>query len=370
MVRVVAFGVVVLALACGGAAVGGDEIELIRTPNGGIQPQAAISQNGTIHLVYFRGEPKSGDLFYVSRPVGQSDWSSEVRVNSEAGSARRNGAISHAQLALGADERVHVSWFNMRPPRYFYARSTDDGRSFEEQRNLATKNVDGVEAGASVAADDEGHVAMIWHAGNLAKEDARGVYARVSSNHGQSFEPETRIDDDRGVCACCGLSATWSGDRLYAIYRAATDFVHRDMTLLTSADAGRSFTAERVHEWNIGACPVSTAKMTPGLDGAALMAWETMGQVFWSRSDSERIVEVPGAQKDRRKNPVAVMNPAGRTLVLWGDGPGWRSGGRLEWQLYDPSGKPVGNVGHGADIPEYSVPAALVKPDGTFAVIY
>src|SRR5438876_12110469 len=40
-------------------------VSLARVPNGGLQPQLAIEPNGAIHMIYFAGDPKGGDLFYV-----------------------------------------------------------------------------------------------------------------------------------------------------------------------------------------------------------------------------------------------------------------------------------------------------------------
>ncbi len=151
------------------------KVEILRTANGGIQPQAAIDADGTLHLIYFAGAAKGGNVFYVKRDADLSTWSDPIRVNSEKGSARRNGAISHSQLALGKDGRIHVTWFNMRPPKYFYSASRDDGQGFEPQRNLVTEHAEGVEAGASIAADGRGNVYLVWHAGRFDKEDERRV---------------------------------------------------------------------------------------------------------------------------------------------------------------------------------------------------
>jgi hypothetical protein len=41
------------------------EVVLSRVPQNGIQPQALVGSDGTVHLVYFQGEPKAGDLFYI-----------------------------------------------------------------------------------------------------------------------------------------------------------------------------------------------------------------------------------------------------------------------------------------------------------------
>src|SRR5262249_43885903 len=43
-------------------------VELLRTPDGGIQPQAVVDAKGTLHLIYFKGDKaEAGDLFYVRR---------------------------------------------------------------------------------------------------------------------------------------------------------------------------------------------------------------------------------------------------------------------------------------------------------------
>jgi hypothetical protein len=40
-------------------------VALARVPNGGIQPQTAVEPNGAVHMIYFSGDPKGGDLFYI-----------------------------------------------------------------------------------------------------------------------------------------------------------------------------------------------------------------------------------------------------------------------------------------------------------------
>ncbi len=40
-----------------------DLVRVSRVPGGGLQPQVAIDGHGTLHLVYYAGDPESGDLF-------------------------------------------------------------------------------------------------------------------------------------------------------------------------------------------------------------------------------------------------------------------------------------------------------------------
>src|SRR5947207_1746114 len=107
MIRCILTAVIAL-LALG--AHGAPEVRTIRVPDGGIQPQAAVDDAGTLHLVYFKGEPGHGDLFYVrSRDDGKS-FSRAIRVNSLDGSAIAVGTIRGAHVAVGKGNRVHVAW--------------------------------------------------------------------------------------------------------------------------------------------------------------------------------------------------------------------------------------------------------------------
>src|SRR5215475_14686997 len=90
------------------------KVKLLRVPNGGLQPQAAMDERGVLHLVYFIGEPQGGDIYYVRRDAGKTDFTSPVRVNSEQGSAVAVGTIRGAQLAVGKNGRVHVAWNGRR----------------------------------------------------------------------------------------------------------------------------------------------------------------------------------------------------------------------------------------------------------------
>ena len=85
------------------------KVALIRTPDDGIQPQTAVDANGTVHLIYFKGNQGGGDIFYVRREQGREDFSTPIRVNQLPASAIATGTIRGAHLAVGKKSRVHVS---------------------------------------------------------------------------------------------------------------------------------------------------------------------------------------------------------------------------------------------------------------------
>ncbi|HET7101466.1 MAG TPA: hypothetical protein VFJ52_09980, partial [Terriglobia bacterium] len=46
------------------------QVKLLRTPDGGIQPQTAVDSRGVLHMIYFSGDASAGDIEYVRRAPG------------------------------------------------------------------------------------------------------------------------------------------------------------------------------------------------------------------------------------------------------------------------------------------------------------
>ena len=360
---------VVAALALA-ASVSAQPVETLRVPAGGRLPHASVGDDGTVHLVYVVGNGPVGDLMYVTRAAGQGEWSTAQRVNNVPGTVTGIGPVDGAQLALGPDGRLHVAWMRIAPPAFFYARSNEVGSGFEEQFSMASG--DGIEVGPAIAVDTANNVYLFWHAGG-GEDATRAVYMAVSRDGGSLFEFVRPINAElEGACACCGVAAGIDDNgAIYFSYRGARENINRGQRLLTSHDAGVNFTDELIQPWHVGACPVATTSLSAGPHGLTV-AWETEGQIQIARAGAlDTPQSPPGKATLRRKNPRVAVNSRGETLLAWGDGSGFRSGGTLHWQLFDASGRPTSNRdADGTTIPENSVPVALAKQDGSFVVIY
>ena len=101
---------ILLLLSCLGlVGFGKPEVVFKRLPAGAIQPQTAVDEKGQVHLVYFRGDPANGDLFYERSKDGLT-FSEPIRVNSTPGSAVAIGNIRGARIAVGRGGRVYIVW--------------------------------------------------------------------------------------------------------------------------------------------------------------------------------------------------------------------------------------------------------------------
>lgn len=353
-----------------------------RAPDGGLQPQALVGPNGATHLIYFKGDPKAGDVFYARRAADEQQFSPPIRVNSQTGSAIAIGTIRGPKLALGKNGRVHVAWNGSGKASghegapMFYTRLKDDGTAFEPERDAMTFT-GGLDGGGSVAADSGGNVYVAWHGNTPAtkgKEDERAVYLAVSTDEGRTFTREQKVNPEpTGACGCCGLKAfADASGKLFIIYRAARGGSDRDETLLSSRDHGKTFKSLYSHSWNATFCPMSSAWLGPGDGNHTLAAWETMGKVWFAAIDSagERMGEPVSPGGGSQKHPVAVTNKQGQTLLVWAEGTGWQKGGDVVWKIFSSDGKSALPGGRKDGLPAWTFPTALVRGDGGFEIIY
>jgi len=360
-------------------------VKTVRIPDRGVQPQGLVDSEGTLHLIYLGDEPGNANVYYAHQAAGEEKFSKPVRVNSQPGSAIAIGSIRGAHLALGKANRVHVVWngSGTAEPKgqgvkygnpMLYTRLSDEG-TFEPQRNVIHKAY-GLDGGGSVAADLEGNVYVAWHAGDGTGEQNRRVWIVRSTDEGQTFDEESAADADRkGVCGCCGLKAF--ADRqgtMYVLYRAAREKVNRDMVLLTSTDHGKTFGNNVMGNWMIATCPMSSEAFVDSPD-AVTSAWETEGQIWFSKIDKRRhvpakAVAAPGSPA-RRKHPALAVNGRGEMILVWTEGTGWNQGGALAWQVFDENGKPTKSRGRLANgIPVWSFAAVYTEPDDSFTIVH
>jgi len=161
-----------------------------------------------------------------------------------------------------------------------------------------------------------------------------------------------------------------SGGATYILYRAATESVNRDETLLVSPKPGAPFEVAYAHGWKVATCPMSSAFLaeTPG---GVLAAAETHGRVFFVRLDQKTgKASSPVSPEAQGKHPVAVANDKGETLLVWAEGTGWAKGGSVAFQLFDKDDKPIRDKGRAEGLKVWSLPTAFAEPDGNFAIVY
>lgn len=366
------------------------KIRVMRTPEAGIQPQVVVDGKGVVHLLYYKGDPKAGDLFYVRSKDNGETFSKPMRVNSEADTVVATGTIRGGQLAIGREGRAYVAWNGSRMSvpadqrkdhhntPMLYTRLNDKGDAFEPQRNMLSKT-HGLDGGGSVAADANGHVYLVWHGienGKAMREENRAVWVRHSADDGKTFAVEQRANSEpTGVCGCCGLRSGVDGKgQLLIMYRTAQQFINRDMRLLVSADQTKTFKGTTIDPWRIGQCPMSSTSITSSSE-QDFVAWETNKHVSYQAIDraTHKPIgkKVTAMSRANAKHPVTAVNSSGDVLLVWTEGMGWKKGGGVAWQLFGKRGKPsFKDAGRHDGVPVWSFAAVFATRDGGFVIVY
>jgi hypothetical protein len=260
-----------------------------------------------------------------------------------------------------------------------YTRLDDARNRFEPQRNLMLHSF-GLDGGGSIGADKDGNVYVMWH--GIGESEAKGtgkegearrrVWVTKSEDGGKTFSAEARgWAQETGACGCCGMKTFVNRQgEVFALYRSATESVHRDIYLLSSNDRGRTFQGRLLHKWNINACPMSSMDFAEGANIVAA-AWETGGQVYWTQviGGTSDPIAAPGEGKVR-KHPRLAVNEKGEVLLVWTEGTGWQKGGSLAYQIYDAAGKPTGETKQIPGIPTWSFATAVPASDNSFSILY
>ncbi len=342
-------------------------------PEGGLQPEVAVTENGTIHLVYLRGDPKAADVRYTSRQPGQP-WQASKTVNSIVGSAIAIGSIRGPQLAIGAGSSVHVLWNGVaatpagRAPLW-YAHLAKEGAAFAAQQDLLG-NTTSLDGGASIATNRKGEVWIAWHgnpAQKAAEESQRVVFLRTSQDDGILFgAPEILNASAPGVCACCSLRVQASAEgRPVILYRNVSEGQHRAMSLLSQeADTWR---AQEIETWQVAACPMSSATLQ--VAGSKLVgAWETAGKINAGWMDHLATPPVTLASRNA-KHPTMSSDGAGNLLVAWVEGTGWSRGGDAGWVELDANLKSKTTPGRATGVPIWGRVAVYAEGRGQFVLL-
>ena len=148
----------------------------------------------------------------------------------------------------------------------------------------------------------------------------RRMWVARSKDDGATFSAEQPAFDARPAPAPAAASGPgrpgWG--TLHLLYRAATGGTDRDMYLLSSADHAGHFRGESLHPWRAEVCPMSSESLAEPTAPGVLAAWETQGQVYFSRIDPRTHRAAPADRAagrcGDRKHPAVAGNARGETI--------------------------------------------------------
>ena len=146
-----------------------------------------VGDTGVIHVIW---ETQS-DIYHARSMDGGLTFNTTGRVNDDAGGASQ----SSASLAVEDGGNVHVVWEDSRlgDADIFYARSTDDGLTFEANIRINTDSSGEGQTSPWIAVEDSELVHVVWADARNSHWD---IFYSVSFNGGISFQFNEKVNDD------------------------------------------------------------------------------------------------------------------------------------------------------------------------------
>lgn len=156
-------------------------------------PSLTVDSHGIIYVAWQDYRRNQADIYFAKSTDGGKAFSRNIRVNDDIG---RAGQL-YPSLAVDARGTLYLAWHDFRKGNQdiYFSRSTDGGQTFG--RNIRVNDDPGTDGqfNPSLAVDAEGTVYVAWHD---LREGQADIYIAASRDGGATFDPNRRLNDDRG----------------------------------------------------------------------------------------------------------------------------------------------------------------------------
>ncbi len=277
------------------------------------QPQAFVSEDGSIDVVYTAGER----IFVSSSTDGGASFgqaSGEIECRNLSAGMRRGPRIVRSGkhlivTAIGGQQG------NGRDGDLFAWHSADNGTAWSEPimvNDAADSAREGLHA---MTAAPDGTIYCVWL--DLRKKQTE-IYLSQSSDGGLTWSKNSAVyrSPDGSVCECCHPSVVATNDTVAVMFRNSLDG-NRDMYATTSKDQGASFEPAKklgTGTWALDACPMDGGMLAIDGKGSFVTAWRRDREIFsvGSTAKGETLI-------GRGEQPWIAATSVG-SVVVWTTG--------------------------------------------------
>jgi len=299
-----------------------------------VGPSVQIDEQGIVSAVWVEEDKDRRTIFFAKSEKPGGSLGAPVPVNRPAEEVyyrQESPAVAvHGDEVYVTWSQAHPK---ITPERPFsgelrLSKSTDGGRTFipsilvNDDGQVIQHTFDSIQAAPN------GVLHMAWIDGREGKKEP-GTFVARSTDHGRTIEQNFKIDDE--TCVCCRTAVATSADGVvYVAWRKIFDGNIRETVVSRSVDGGETFSPSIIvgnDRWVYPACPHRPASMGVDRSGRLYVVWYTEGAdetpaVYVAYSDDQGKSFSPKKQLNRAKgtfpdHPQMAVDSAGRIVVVW-----------------------------------------------------
>src|SRR5579885_2094292 len=207
MRRVLLASAVIAGLSLSGSVtLAADERESFEVAHGN-SPRIGADANGHIHVVY-QAELKDSDIEHVF--YRRSDDHGKTWTEPKDISQIKDGAASHARIAIEKDGAVDVVWLDTIPGEkendVFFVRSADGGKTWGTPIDVSC--TPGASSEPCIAVGPDGNVHVAWVDGPAKSAE---IFYAVSDDHGSSWSKGYDVSHTPGTSSSPAIAVSGEG---------------------------------------------------------------------------------------------------------------------------------------------------------------
>jgi BNR repeat-like domain len=225
-------------------------------------------RGASLYAVWYDVRSGNADVYFAMSTDGGRTFGPNKKVNDD----KTTSVQYKPSIGVDGDGNVYVAWRDGRRGNadIFFARSTDDGKTFSRNIRLNDDRGLAYQGNPTLAVSPNGVVAVAWSDARNEKDD---IYMTVSRDRGRTFSTNRRVNDDPETPAHSHPSV--AVDDKGTIYAVWEDYRNdnSDIYLAKSFDGGATFTPNRKVNDDSGSAPQISPSLALGPAGEIVVAW-------------------------------------------------------------------------------------------------
>ncbi|MGB0383472.1 MAG: exo-alpha-sialidase, partial [Ardenticatenaceae bacterium] len=288
-------------------------------------PSLAVHANGTFYATWHENRSSNGDydIYFARSTDGGLSWSANVKVSDDTGTANQQ----EPNITVGANGNLYIAWQDDRNgnPDIYFATSTDGGTTWSANVKV-NDDADTAQYDPSVAVDANGTVYATWEDNRNADQD---IYFATSTDNGQSWSADVKINDDAG--------GTWQYNPSMAVSPNNTLYVswadnrngNQDVYFASSTNGGATWSANVKVNDDAGGAWHNNPSLAVDANDNVVVAWEDLRNgdqdIYFARSTdsgatwSSNVKVNDDSSLLHQYTPSVGVDGSGTLMLAWYD---------------------------------------------------
>lgn len=162
-------------------------------------PSIAVDNNDNVYMVWQDERNGNWDIYFAKSTDGGKSFGTNIRVNDDT-STSNQGTPS---ITIDKNEDIYIVWADERNGNYdiYFSKSTNGGESFNTNVRVNDDTGSSSQSAPSLAVDGNGNVYIVWTDGrNKGIDDYNlDIYFAKSTNGGGSYNTNIPVNDNIGL---------------------------------------------------------------------------------------------------------------------------------------------------------------------------